>query len=66
MGADLDAEPPVVAALISGRERITARRIVDIDTAVTVAVEDLDLDYYDDWVENHVIAKIPGAGHATE
>ncbi|TDW91983.1 MULTISPECIES: hypothetical protein [Kribbella] len=63
---DLDADPPVVAALITGRERITARRIVGIDTAVTVSVEDLDLDYYDDWVENHVIAKIPGARHAAE
>jgi len=63
---DLDADPPVVAALITGRERITARRIAAIDTAVTVVVEDLDLDYYDNWVETHVIAKIPGAGDATE
>ncbi|MGW6278612.1 hypothetical protein [Kribbella sp. NPDC055071] len=63
---DLDADPPVVAALISGRERITARRIAEIDTAVTVQVQDLDLDYYDEWVERHVIDKIPGAGHAAE
>lgn len=63
---DLDADPPVVAALISGRERITARRIAAIETAVTVQVQDLDLDYYDEWVEHHVIDKIPGAGNATE
>ncbi|HWD80499.1 MAG TPA: hypothetical protein VG497_16500 [Kribbella sp.] len=63
---DLDADVPTVTALICGRQRITARRIVDIDTAVTVAAEGLDLDYYDDWVEQHVVAKIPGAGDATE
>lgn len=63
---DLDADPPTVTALISGRERITARRIVDIGTAVTVSTEGLDLDYYDDWIEQHVVAKIPGAGNATQ
>ena len=63
---DLDADTPTVTALISGRERITARRIVDIDTAVTVTAEGLDLDYYDDWIEQHVVAKIPGAGHANQ
>ncbi|MFF0267694.1 hypothetical protein [Kribbella sp. NPDC004536] len=63
---DLGTDPPVVAALISGRERITARRIADIDTAVTISAEGLNLDYYDDWIEAHVVDKIPGASDATE
>jgi sporulation protein YlmC with PRC-barrel domain len=63
---DLKADPPVVAALICGRERIPAARIADIETAVTVVASGLDLDYYDDWVEQHVVDKIPGAGHAAE
>ncbi|MFI5694109.1 hypothetical protein ACIA58_19840 [Kribbella sp. NPDC051586] len=63
---DLDADPPVVAALISGRTGIPAARIADIETAVTVSADGLDLDYYDNWVEHHVIDKIPGAGDATE
>ncbi|MEU4191900.1 hypothetical protein AB0E69_08390 [Kribbella sp. NPDC026611] len=63
---DLDADPPFVVALVSGRERITADRITEIDSAVTIDAEGLDLDYYDDWIEKHVIDKIPGAGDATE
>ncbi|MEV4264297.1 hypothetical protein [Kribbella sp. NPDC049584] len=63
---DLAADPPVVAALISGRAEIPAARIAEIDTAVTISAEGLDLDYYDDWIERHVIDKIPGAGDATE
>jgi len=63
---DLDADPPVVAALISGRQEIPAGRITDIDTAVKIVTDGLELDYYDDWVEHHVIDKIPGAGDATE
>ncbi|MFF0341632.1 hypothetical protein [Kribbella sp. NPDC004875] len=63
---DLEADPPVVSALISGRERITARRIAEIDTAVKVVADGLQLDYYDDWLGDHVIDKIPGALDATE
>ncbi|MFD3406524.1 hypothetical protein ACFWUU_37905 [Kribbella sp. NPDC058693] len=63
---DLDADPPVVAALISGRAEIPAGRIAEIETAVTISAAGLDLDYYDDWIEHHVIDKIPGAGDATE
>jgi hypothetical protein len=63
---DLDADPPVVAALISGRTEIPAGRLADVDSAVTISAEGLDLDYYDNWIEHHVIDKIPGAGDATE
>jgi sporulation protein YlmC with PRC-barrel domain len=63
---DLDAEVPVVSALISGRERIPANQIVEIDTAVMILNQNLDLDRHDDWVEQHIIAKIPGAGHASD
>ncbi|MGW6194712.1 hypothetical protein ACWF0M_01065 [Kribbella sp. NPDC055110] len=63
---DLDADPPVVAALVSGRAEIPASRIAEIGTALTIAADGLDLDYYDNWVEHHVIDKIPGAGDATE
>ncbi|GAA1123140.1 hypothetical protein GCM10009630_21300 [Kribbella jejuensis] len=63
---DLDADPPVVALLISGREQIPAGRIAEIDTAIKITVGDLDLDYYDNWIEHHVIDHIPGAGDATE
>ncbi|HEY4567824.1 MAG TPA: hypothetical protein VIH10_00115 [Kribbella sp.] len=63
---DLDADPPVVAALISGRWEIPAGRITDIDTAVKIVADGIELDYYDTWIEHHVIDKIPGAGDATE
>lgn len=63
---DLDSDPPVVSALISGRVRIPAPQIEEIDTAIKINPGDLDLDRYDDWVEQHIIDKIPGAGHATE
>ncbi|TCC30852.1 hypothetical protein [Kribbella speibonae] len=63
---DLDADPPVVAALISGRERIPAGQVADIDTAVRIVNRDLDLEHHDDWTEQHIIDKIPGAGDATE
>jgi sporulation protein YlmC with PRC-barrel domain len=63
---DLDADPPVVAALISGRERIPAAQIAEIDTALTIVNHGLDLEHHDDWTEQHVIDKIPGAGDATE
>ncbi|MBB6569868.1 hypothetical protein HPO96_08630 [Kribbella sandramycini] len=63
---DLDADPPVVTALVSARREISARRITDLGTAVTVDAEGLDLDRYDDRVERAVIDKIPGAGHAAE
>ncbi|WBQ08211.1 hypothetical protein [Kribbella sp. CA-293567] len=63
---DLDADPPVVSALISGRERIPAVRVMEVGTAVKIVPGDLDLTAGDDWVERHVIDKIPGAGHAPE
>ncbi|WP_432876654.1 hypothetical protein ACQPYH_27010 [Kribbella sp. CA-245084] len=63
---DLDADPPVVAALISGRVEIPAGRIAEVDSALTISTDGLDLDYYDNWIEHHVIDKIPGAGDATE
>ena len=63
---DLDADPPVVAALISGRERIPAGQVADIDTAVRIVNRGLDLEHHDDWTEQHIIDKIPGAGDATE
>jgi sporulation protein YlmC with PRC-barrel domain len=63
---DLEADPPVVSGMISGRERIASQRIAEIDTAVKIVTVDLDLDRHDDWVEEHIIDKIPGAGDATE
>jgi sporulation protein YlmC with PRC-barrel domain len=63
---DLDADPPVVSALISAGRRIAAHQITEIDTAIKINPGDLDLDRYDDWVEQHIIDKIPGAGDATE
>ncbi|MEV6285696.1 hypothetical protein [Kribbella sp. NPDC051770] len=63
---DLDADVPVVTALISGRERIPANQITEIGSAVKILNQDLDLDRHDDWVEEHVIDRIPGAGDATE
>jgi sporulation protein YlmC with PRC-barrel domain len=63
---DLDSDPPVVTGLISGRERIPAQQIMEIDTAVKIGRGDVELDYYDEWAEQHIIDKIPGAGDATE
>lgn len=63
---DLDSDPPVVAALLAGHERIPATQIAEIDTAVKIVNRDLDLDRHDDWVEQHIIDHIPGAGDATE
>ncbi|HET6742015.1 MAG TPA: hypothetical protein VFH76_23895 [Kribbella sp.] len=63
---DLDADPPVVAALISGRQRIPADRIAEVNTAITIDATGLELDYYDDWIEQHVVDKIPGAGDAPQ
>jgi sporulation protein YlmC with PRC-barrel domain len=63
---DLEAGPPVVSALISGRERIAAVQVMEIDTAVKIVPGDLNLTRGDDWVERHIIDKIPGAGHAPE
>lgn len=63
---DLDADPPAVTALISGRVEIPAGRIAEVNSAVTISTDGLDLDYYDNWIEHHIIDKIPGAGDATE
>jgi sporulation protein YlmC with PRC-barrel domain len=63
---DLDAEVPIVSALITIGVRIPAYRIADVSTAVEIGSDGLDLDRYDDWVEEHVIGHIPGAGDATE
>jgi sporulation protein YlmC with PRC-barrel domain len=63
---DLDADPPVVSALVSGRVRIPARQVMEIDTAVKIVPGELNLTSGDDWVEKHIIDKIPGAGHAPE
>jgi hypothetical protein len=63
---DLDADIPVVSALISGHQRIPAVQIVEIDTAVRIEPGELNLTKGDDWVEQHIIDKIPGAGNATE
>ncbi|TWD81708.1 hypothetical protein FB561_2830 [Kribbella amoyensis] len=63
---DLDAEVPVVSALIAGGVRIPASQVIEIDTAIQIRRGDLDLDRQDDWVEQHVIDHIPGAGDATE
>ena len=63
---DLDADPPMVAALISGRERIPAGQVAEIGTAVLIVNQGLDLEHHDDWTEQHVSDKIPGAGDATE
>jgi hypothetical protein len=63
---DLAADPPVVTALISGRERIPAVQVMEVDTAVKIVPGDLNLTRGDDWVEQHIIDKIPGAGHAPE
>ncbi|GAA1569029.1 hypothetical protein GCM10009789_23100 [Kribbella sancticallisti] len=63
---DLAAEVPVVSALISGRKRIPAVRIVAVESAVTIVPGDLNLTEGEDWVEQHIIDKIPGAGDATE
>ncbi|QNE21299.1 hypothetical protein F1D05_29515 [Kribbella qitaiheensis] len=63
---DLTSEIPVVAALISGHQRIPAADIAEIDTAVKITPYDLNLTKGDDWVEEHIIGKIPGAGHETD
>ena len=63
---DLKASVPVVAALISGQQRILANQITEIDSAVKITPYDLNLTKGDDWVEQHIIGKIPGAGDATE
>jgi sporulation protein YlmC with PRC-barrel domain len=63
---DVEAEPPLLTALISAGVRIPAVQIVEIDTAVKIAPQELDLRRRDGWVEEHLIDKIPGAGHAPE
>lgn len=63
---DLDADPPQVTALISGRVRIPTTQIVEIDTAIKITVGQLNLTEGDDWIEHHLIDKIPGAGDAPE
>ena len=63
---DLEADPPVVSALISGRERIPAVQVMEVDTAVKIVSGELNLTRGDDWVERHIIDKIPGAGDAPE
>ncbi len=63
---DLDTEVPVVTALISGYQTIPANQVVEIESAVKILNQDLDLDRHDDWVEQHVIGRIPGARDATE
>lgn len=63
---DLDAEVPILTALISGRERIPAVQLVEVDSAVKILPGELNLTKGDDWVEQHIIDKIPGAGDATE
>ena len=63
---DLDADPPVVTALISDRQSIEVDRITAIDTAVKIDARDLGPDAHDAWVEQHIIDKIPGAGDAVE
>ncbi|MFF1820719.1 hypothetical protein ACFVWG_25660 [Kribbella sp. NPDC058245] len=63
---DLDADPPVVSALISGRVRIPAVQVMEIDTAVKIVPGELNLTSGDDWANKHIIDHIPGAGHAPE
>jgi uncharacterized protein YrrD len=63
---DLAADPPVLSALISGRVRIPAVQVMEVDTAVKIVPGNLNLTSGDDWVEKHIIDKIPGAGHAPE
>jgi sporulation protein YlmC with PRC-barrel domain len=63
---DLDSDPPVVAALIAGRERIPAAQIAEIDTAVKIVNQGLDLNRHDNWVRQHIVNHIPGAGDAAE
>ncbi len=63
---DLAADPPVVSALISGQVRISAVQVMEIDTAVKIVPGELNLTRGDDWVERHIIDKIPGAGDAPE
>jgi sporulation protein YlmC with PRC-barrel domain len=63
---DLDADPPVVSALISGRQRVPAVQVMEIDTAVKIVPGTVNLTRGDDWAEQHIIDKIPGAGHAPE
>ena len=63
---DLDADVPVVSALVSGGQRIPANQVAAVESAVQILNQDLDLDRNDDWVERHVIDRIPGAGNAAE
>jgi sporulation protein YlmC with PRC-barrel domain len=63
---DLEADPPVVSALISGRERIPAVQVMEVGTAIEIVPGELELDSGDIWVERHIIDKIPGAGDAPE
>jgi hypothetical protein len=46
--------------------RIEARLVTRTDSAVHVSahVRDLDVDGFEQWTREHVIEKIPGAGHA--
>lgn len=63
---DLTADPPVVTALITSGRQVPAYLIIDIDSAVEIISTDLDLDRWDDWVDEHLISKIPGARHEAE
>jgi sporulation protein YlmC with PRC-barrel domain len=63
---DLDSDPPVVAALIAGRERIPAPQVAEIDSAVKIVNQGLDLSRHDHWVREHIVNHIPGAGYAAE
>ena len=63
---DVDADVPVLTALISQHELIPAGQIVAIDSAIKILPGELNLTKGDDWAEQHVVDKIPGAGDATE
>lgn len=43
----------------------TVRDIAD-EIELTVARSDLDVESFEDWTRNHVIARIPGSGHESE
>jgi sporulation protein YlmC with PRC-barrel domain len=50
-----------------GANPIPAGRIVDITSAVIIDNDDdLNVQGFDDWVDERIISKLPGSGHASQ
>lgn len=46
--------------------RIGMDRVLEIDTAIRIDARGLDLEGLGEWVENHIVKRIPGATNAPE